>query len=72
MINNIVNEMPVTDTSKKVKAVITKVDNGKVSLSIKALIEQIATERAEEEPEEYSDNETASTSLRDLLKGLKL
>ena len=57
---------------QKVKAVITKVDNGKVSLSIKALIEQIATERAEEEPEEYSDNETASTSLGDLLKGLKL
>ena len=66
------NIRAVLKEGQKVKAVITKVDNGKVSLSIKALIEQIATERAEEEPEEYSDNETASTSLGDLLKGLKL
>ncbi len=66
------NIRAVLKEGQKVKAVITKVDNGKVSLSMKALIEQIATERAEEEPQEYSDNQAASTSLGDLLKGLKL
>ncbi len=66
------NIRAVLKEGQKVRAVITKVDNGKVSLSMKALIEQLATEKAEEDPSEYSDNAAASTSLADLLKGIKL
>ena len=66
------NIRSVLKEGQKLRVVITKVDNGKVSLSRKALIEQINTERAEEEPSEYSDKGEASTSLADLLKGLKL
>ena len=66
------NIRAVLKEGQKLKVVITKVDNGKVSLSRKALLEQIATEKAEEDPSEYSDQAEATTSLADLLKGLKL
>jgi len=62
----------VLKEGQTVKVLITKVENGKVSLSMKALEEALNTEKAEEEPEEYSDHGEAATSLFDLLKNIKL
>ena len=55
----------------KIKVMITKVQDGKVSLSMKAVADQTAKELAEEEENEYHDNGEAVTSLGDLLKGFK-
>ena len=55
----------------KVKVMITKVQDGKVSLSMKAVADQTAKELAEEEENEYHDGGEAVTSLGDLLKGFK-
>ena len=72
-----VNE--VLKEGQRVRAKITKTDEGRVSLSIRALEEEEAPAReaAEEEKvskeiEQYSDKGEASTSLGDLLKGIKL
>jgi len=65
------NIYSVLKEGQTVKALITKVENGKISLSMKALEEALTAEKAEEEPEEYSDNGEATTSLAGLLKGLK-
>lgn len=54
-----------------VKVLITKVDNGKVSLSMKALEDALNTEKSEEDVEEYNDHGSAGTSLGDLFKNLK-
>lgn len=67
-ITNIHSVLKEGDT---VKALITRVENGRVSLSMKALNDTLATEKAEESVEEYNDGGTASTSLGDLLKNLK-
>ncbi len=55
-----------------VTARITKIEDGKISLSRRVLEEEkIERERADE-PKEYSDGGEATTSLGSLLKGLKL
>ncbi len=65
------NIRAVLKEGQSVRVLITKVENGKVSLSMKALEDTLNTEKAEEDPKEYSDSETASTSLGDLFKNLK-
>ena len=57
-----------------VKAKILKVENGKISLSIKEAMEVTAPEAEEEEENytAYSSSSSMSTSLGDLLKGFKL
>ena len=55
----------------KIKVMITKVQDGKVSLSMKAVAEMTARELQEEEENEYHDSGDAATSLGDLLKGFK-
>ena len=55
----------------KVKVMITKVQDGKVSLSMKAVADLTAKELQEEEENEYHDDGEAVTSLGDLLKGFK-
>ncbi|MBQ6549924.1 MAG: S1 RNA-binding domain-containing protein [Lachnospiraceae bacterium] len=55
----------------KVKVMITKVQDGKVSLSMKAVQDLMAKELQEEEENEYHDGGEAVTSLGDLLKGFK-
>ena len=55
----------------KIKVMITKVQDGKVSLSMKAVQDAIAKELQEEEENEYHDGGEAVTSLGDLLKGFK-
>ena len=61
----------VLKEGQEVRVLITKVDNGKISLSMKALEDALNTEKAEEDVEEYNDGGEATTSLGDLLKGLK-
>ena len=62
----------VLTEGQTVRVVITKIDNGKVSLSMKSLEDPLNTEKTEEDVSEYNDNKEATTSLADLLKGLKL
>lgn len=64
----------VLKEGKKVKAKILNTNNGKVSLSMKALEDIMEKPQEEEEAEavEYSSNETAATSLGDLLSKFKL
>ena len=59
---------------QKVKAKILNTNDGKVSLSMKALEDIMEKPQEEEEAEaiEYSSNETAGTSLGDLLSRFKL
>ena len=68
-VNNI---RSVLKEGQTVRVLITKVDNGKISLSMKALEDALNTEKADKPAEEYSDGGQASTSLYDLLKGFKL
>jgi small subunit ribosomal protein S1 len=58
----------------KVKAKILNTNDGKVSLSIKALSDVMEKAEDEEEAEafEYTTNENTGTSLGDLLANLKL
>ncbi|MBP5254910.1 MAG: S1 RNA-binding domain-containing protein [Lachnospiraceae bacterium] len=65
------NIRSVLKEGQPVKVLITKIEGGKISLSMKAVEDMINTEKAEEEPSEYSDGGQATTSLADLLKGLK-
>ena len=74
---NAVNE--VLKEGQKVRAKILNTNDGKVSLSIRAIEEEEAPARAKAEEEKvnkeieaYSDKGEASTSLGDLLKGIKL
>lgn len=64
----------VLKEGQKVKAKILNTNDGKVSLSMKALEDIMEKVEDEEQAEavEYSSNETAGTSLGDLLSGLKL
>lgn len=64
----------VLKEGQKVKAKILNTNDGKVSLSMKALEDIMEKAEDEEQAEavEYSSNETAGTSLGDLLSRLKL
>ena len=57
---------------QKVKVKVLNTNDNKVSLSMKALEEEMIDVDKIEEVEEYISNESASTSLGDLLAGIKL
>ncbi len=61
----------VLSEGQKVRVLITKVENGKISLSMKALDNALNRETADEEEQEYSDHGAATTSLADLLKNIR-
>ena len=61
----------VLKEGQTVKVKILSIADGKISLSMKALIEQ-ETEEEEHETFDYKETAAATTGLRDLLKGLKL
>ena len=56
----------------KVKVKIIKIENNKISLSIREAAELTSREVEEEGPVEYEDNGAAATGLGALLKGFKL
>lgn len=56
----------------KVKVKIIKIENNKISLSIREAAELTSREVEEEGPAEYEDNGAAATGLGELLKGFKL
>lgn len=56
----------------KVKVKIIKIENNKISLSIREAAELTSREVEEEGPAEYEDNGVAATGLGALLKGFKL
>ena len=56
----------------KVKVKIIKIENNKISLSIREAAELTSREVEEEGPAEYEDNGAAATGLGALLKGFKL
>ena len=56
----------------KVKVKIIKIENNKISLSIREAAEITSREVEEEGPAEYEDNGAAATGLGALLKGFKL
>lgn len=56
----------------KVKVKIIKIENNKISLSIREAVELTSREVEEEGPAEYEDNGAAATGLGALLKGFKL
>ena len=56
----------------KVKVKIIKIENNKISLSIREAAELTSREVEEEGPAEYEDNGAAATCLGALLKGFKL
>ena len=56
----------------KVKVKIIKIENNKISLSIREAAELTSCEVEEEGPAEYEDNGAAATGLGALLKGFKL
>lgn len=56
----------------KVKVKIIKIENNKISLSIREAAELKSREVEEEGPAEYEDNGAAATGLGALLKGFKL
>ena len=64
----------VLKEGQKVKVKVLNTDNGKISLSMRALEEEMVDTSAEEAESisDYTSNEAASTSLRDLLKNFKL
>lgn len=63
----------VLNTGDKVKVKILNTNEGKISLSIKAVEENSGTDEIEERnAREYSSNEQIGTSLGDLFKNLKL
>ena len=61
----------VLKEGQTVKVKILSIADGKISLSMKALIEQ-ETEEEEHETFDYKETASATTGLGDLLKGLKL
>lgn len=56
----------------KVKVKIIKIENNKISLSIREAAELTSREVEEEGPAEYEDNGAAATGLGALIKGFKL
>lgn len=62
----------VLKEGQKVKVKILNTNDNKVSLSMKALEEEMVDTQQEEKVEEYISKENASTSLGDLLSRLKL
>ena len=64
----------VLKEGQKVKIKVLNTDNGKISLSMRALEEEMVDTSAEEAESisDYTSNEAASTSLGDLLKNFKL
>ncbi len=64
----------VLKEGQKVKVKVLNTDNGKISLSMRALEEEMVDTSAEEAESisDYTSNEAASTSLGDLLKNFKL
>lgn len=63
----------ILEVGQKVTVKITSVENGKLSLSMKAAVEpEVKEEVAEEENVEYISGESATTGLGALLAGLKL
>lgn len=62
----------VLRVGQKVKVKVLNTNDNKVSLSMKALQEEMVDVDKTEEVEEYISNEKASTSLGDLLAGIKL
>ena len=56
----------------EVRAKITKIEDGKISLSMKVLEEITGGDPEEVDTSEYSDRGSIGTSLGDLLKGIKL
>lgn len=61
----------VLKEGQTVKVKILSIADGKISLSMKALIQQ-ETEKEEHETFDYKETASATTGLGDLLKGLKL
>ena len=61
----------VLQENQAVKAQVIKVEDGKLSLSMKAL-ETVEDEEDDIDPSEYRDDTSIGTSLGDLLKGIKL
>ena len=62
----------VLSVGQKVKVKVQNTNDNKVSLSMKALEEEMVDVDKPERAEEYISNERASTSLADLLAGIKL
>ena len=62
----------VLTVGQKVKVKILNTNDQKVSLSMKALQEEMVDVERPKEVREYVSGERASTSLGDLLKGIKL
>lgn len=62
----------VLKEGQKVKVKVLNTNDNKVSLSMKALEEEMVDTQQTESVEEYISNESASTSLGDLLSKLKL
>ena len=62
----------VLKEGQKVKVKVFNTNDNKVSLSMKALEEEMVDTQQTEKVEEYISNESASTSLGDLLSKLKL
>ena len=62
----------VLKEGQKVKVKVLNTNDNKVSLSMKALEEELADTQQNEKAEEYVSNENASTNLGDLLSKLKL
>ena len=62
----------VLKEGQKVKVKVLNTNDNKVSLSMKALEEEMIDTQQTESVEEYVSNESASTSLGDLLSKLKL
>lgn len=62
----------VLKEGNKVKVKIIKIENNKISLSIREAAELTSREVEEEGPAEYEDNGAAATGLGALLKGFKL
>ena len=62
----------VLSTGQKVKVKVLNTNDNKVSLSMKALEEEMVDVEKTEQTEQYISNENASTSLADLLAGIKI
>lgn len=62
----------VLNVGQKVKVKVLNTNDNKVSLSMKALEEEMVDVEKVEKAEEYISHESASTSLADLLAGIKL
>ncbi len=69
--NRVNNIRSVLKEGQEVTVQIIKVADGKISLSMRSLREDEEKAEAEEEPKSYKDKGEATTSLGDLLKGLK-